>query len=49
MGNCDLKGIYLQRKLKWKVNAKVIKMPSCIAWVQRPSGPLKSGGKCKQF
>ncbi len=34
---------------KQKVFTKVIKMPRWKAWVQRPSGLIKSGKKCKHF
>jgi hypothetical protein len=36
-------------KTEQKVYTKVIKMPSSKVWVQRPSGLIKSGGKCKHF
>jgi hypothetical protein len=34
-------------KVKQRVFTKVIKMLSWMAWVQRPSGPIKSGIKCR--
>ncbi len=39
----------LKRQLKQKVFTKVINMPILKAWVQRPSGLIKSGSMCKRF
>ena len=40
---------YLQSQLKWKAYTKVIKMPSWMAWVQRPSGLIKVEGSASDF
>ncbi len=37
------------RLLKWKVYTKVIKMPSWMAWVQRPSCQIKVEGSTRAF
>ena len=39
----------LQSQLKWKIYTKVIKMPSRMAFVQRPSGLIFDKGSARHF